>query len=861
MVQFVQKHEKGSLAISIVILLISMSYAYCLYDFTEQVFRFYLASSVLFTMKATPIVLCLFDMIAFALSCCGILVLSILCHENYRNIAFFTLCALYIPTYIYWQRGEGLPIWLQIVLAVFSFLVIYAVFFPKQKETPNGREKLCPVDRLGRKWMYDNICDYIIESSKRVTKGRAIGIFGGWGSGKSHLLEYLQYRLSDPQNSTNRRIHTFRVCRVNLWEQSTLKDAWESIANVLDDNLEPEEGSGFISRMLSFVPLLSMFYPQINSSFEDVKKLILRPEDGEHESLCKEISERIPKNERLVLILDDVERSPLKIIRHFFSLVERLKGIERLIIICAIAEEEIGSLYSPNKLNLSSISGYFSKIFDARFNLPDLDSAEMNNMVNHLIETKYSDTRFLQPFIQYAQLKFDTPRQIERVLESLATVERLYFDWEKETRNNTEKMCLEYYAFLMEILRVIYPSVLEDIRKILPEDIRNHTRYFAKWLDAALSENSSGKDMISPHLLDLIKKDRLLYSVLDCLKKNDDLPYIQQAIAQDHLKRMRMSEKDVIKLIADYKKEIPLSQNIREKYIKDNLLPLYVQRLAGSFMDYIFDHITENVNVKMLNDILKEEKNLSQVDQSNLQISQKHIERIVIRFLDGKKIDQDTYDDYLKVLSYASIDEIKKAISDNIAIQNDCDAPTCNDMNKPIIFLYKVYAKILMQEILKSSTRVPKNNLDIIDPDNYYLSEDDVLNTLKSVIKSETVKLEKYRKVLDYMTKTNVIRYSSSTYPDDGEEYMAVSKNLFNIFLPWLDKCKKWFQENGIKLGLEEYVRLCEEAVEYYKKTATNASVGQEYLEVAEQLRTHCLEVMSLENKRQPKRRLTDQRR
>ena len=73
------------------------------------------------------------------------------------------------------------------------------------------------------------------------------------------------------------------------------------------------------------------------------------------------------------MILEDVDRADYEIIKGLLTLIERLKKISKLSIICSMDVEEVEKLYkSTHNIDEDTLRGYLFKVFDYTFLLPDM---------------------------------------------------------------------------------------------------------------------------------------------------------------------------------------------------------------------------------------------------------------------------------------------------------------------------------------------------------------------------------------------------------------------------------------------------------------------------------------------------------
>lgn len=348
-------------------------------------------------------------------------------------------------------------------------------------------------DCLGRWKFYDEILDKIKIVAHDGDNGASIIINGSWGTGKSHCLSYIRSQLTRNEQTP------FRVCNVDLWQMKDSAEAFSNIAKSIERAITGQGGqSNLVTRAVLWILQTILPFQIIDPSlYDELMCLICNNDIDGDRKICAKISSLTKKEcgeSGVLLILDNIERAKSKVIIELLPLIEKLRSINKLIILCAVDVEPLRERCKANDLTLSSsnIEGYFLKIFDYHFSVPEIDAESMNRMFIMELKKNGASERLIQR-VQFLQLYFDTPRQIQRVASHVSYIDRsflanleserdTYFD-EKSSEiysffnNEWKDSGYEYSAILaVSILALMYPSVLTDIKSYA--DISKFTHDF-----------------------------------------------------------------------------------------------------------------------------------------------------------------------------------------------------------------------------------------------------------------------------------------------------------------------------------------------------------------------------------------------
>lgn len=359
------------------------------------------------------------------------------------------------------------------------------------------KEELCKIsvknnpDSIGREAMYAHVYESIRMGAENA-ESKAYAILGNWGSGKTHLLNYLHRRLSVPHAVERYDIlkehgkncsGAFAICKIDVWNYSSEEELLKGIADAIIGMLSKKPSITY-KRVFRLVEKLAELsgsnHAILINSILGVVFAKHEDEDGVYE---KNISENIEDGERFVLLLDDIERSSLSIQLKLFPIIARLKKIKGLSIICSVAPEEMARQLLHRGINRETIIGSLYKIFDKCFSVDQLTLEEGHRFFRKLVLENYHQCKCLNAFVKKYRLPFRTPREVLMVCSHLAYCENNNFCF-AETKSipsfSTEKLHVNL-AFLLETLRVINPSVLETLSREGVDFLQSIPRWLIKY--------------------------------------------------------------------------------------------------------------------------------------------------------------------------------------------------------------------------------------------------------------------------------------------------------------------------------------------------------------------------------------------
>lgn len=358
---------------------------------------------------------------------------------------------------------------LLILLASIAILYTAKIFW-ERNDVIKANAK---IDILNRARFYARIHTTIRRNSQKDEKSKVYAIIGEWGSGKTHLLEYLVGRLSkeyskaffddaieDAKDEDYIYKGKYSVCKLEIWKYKSAKQTSKAIIESLNQcvygkhNIYNWRKSPFLVSIVSAI----LSYCKI----DDFAKVVRQTEYENDIDAANRISKYLKRKKmRCILIMDDMERAKFEILKSILPIIDNLKKIDRLIIMCSLSEKEAVDLFTANKYSENSAYGYFRKVFDIQIRMPELFEEQAGTSFLRIIEDRYSYCSMLKGFAKKHQLSFTTPREVEQTAENLASLEIKYL-MDKEYLLNEKNTKFDYNCiFLIEILRTQFPSIYQ----------------------------------------------------------------------------------------------------------------------------------------------------------------------------------------------------------------------------------------------------------------------------------------------------------------------------------------------------------------------------------------------------------------
>ena len=314
-----------------------------------------------------------------------------------------------------------------------------------------------PEDRLG----YDALARHIAASILAMTapEGFVIAVHGRWGSGKTSLLNLIEYHLQGFDGSDIKNAPA--IVRFNPWWFSSREDLAQLLFSQFLAKLSGRalEVNRLRTKLANFAEAVSDAPIPYASGAKGIATLA-RPKAKDVPALKEETGELLRKHgTRFLVVIDDIDRLTPPEIVQLFRVVKAVGDLPNVIYLLAfdqeIANNAFKDVYGPQALD------YLEKIVQLPLELPLFEKRALRSVLfekldlivgespPELFDTDYWANVFFEgidPFLQ-------TPRDIVRLSNALA----MTYGAVKGEVNVVDFLAIE-------ALRLFCPSVYETIR-------------------------------------------------------------------------------------------------------------------------------------------------------------------------------------------------------------------------------------------------------------------------------------------------------------------------------------------------------------------------------------------------------------
>lgn len=408
-------------------------------------------------------------------------------------------------------------------------------------------------DRLSRSYMYAGVYAWIRMSSIKIKEGKAIAILGDWGSGKTHLRHYLETRLRDihqekiedsQKMSSQGEFYNekYAIGNINLWRTHNFEDAWHQIELELLKIIEQKD----IIKEKHCLPvigwLLNSFLKIDTDIVRAVEEIIANNGNNDTSQYALQISNKLEQNKNksyAILFFDDIERADIAIIEALLPLIERLKQISRLTIVCNISMDVLCEKMMRSNYSRESVCGQLSKIFDITFNLPEISNESRLEMRDSIItenEKMYPKTC---EFWRSHQIEFPTPRDLKRIFSKWCSIEWMYLS-NSEDEEWKERFSVKT-IFLSVALKLISPSIAQELIDSNPES------FFAAYQQYRTGFPSVNQSWIKAHsnFISVVRSRSCVRSIINYmseLNNKSEFARLNRALRGEYTARLSIPE-------------------------------------------------------------------------------------------------------------------------------------------------------------------------------------------------------------------------------------------------------------------------------------------------------------------------------
>ncbi|WP_226023654.1 KAP family P-loop NTPase fold protein [Halomicrobium salinisoli] len=312
-------------------------------------------------------------------------------------------------------------------------------------------------DQLG----YDDFASHIAEVIQRKTPEDEfiIGIYGDWGSGKSTVLNFIEYYL---ENQTDESPLTVRF---NPWWFSGQHDLFEKylqeLASALGEDRfdELREKLATYAKTLSKTPTGPIAEAKAAQKGLEIGGELLDPEASDLGTLKEDISSELASSDKpIVVLIDDIDRLTNDEIQQMFRLAKSVADFPNITYVLGFDYDIVAEALDDEGMNGDD---YLKKIVQLPVNLPEPQKHAIQDIFLTNIEEAlgpdwepHLEERWTDVFQNGIRLLLDTPRAAVRLSNAIKIS---YSMFDPDEINVTDLVGIE-------TLRVFYPDVYEKIR-------------------------------------------------------------------------------------------------------------------------------------------------------------------------------------------------------------------------------------------------------------------------------------------------------------------------------------------------------------------------------------------------------------
>lgn len=280
-------------------------------------------------------------------------------------------------------------------------------------------------DRLG----YAPFAKRMAQSIARLSsaEGHVLALYGGWGFGKTTMLNFVRHYISDMREGERPVVVSF-----NPWWFSGHEDLVRAFFGQLRAKIEDEKefSPEVRSHLADFAEVLS----EVPLPYFNLGKLagkILRPKPKNIEKLKNEISTALRAQRRRILVMiDDIDRLTSEEIRQVFRAVKSVGDFPNVTYLMAFDKQVV--IRSLGELQGGSGEDYLEKIVQIPFELPLVDRVSIRTLFCEQVDKilanvdpkTFDQTYWGNIFLEGVDKLLQTPRDVVRFTNALAVTFR-----------------------------------------------------------------------------------------------------------------------------------------------------------------------------------------------------------------------------------------------------------------------------------------------------------------------------------------------------------------------------------------------------------------------------------------------------
>lgn len=323
-------------------------------------------------------------------------------------------------------------------------------------------------DQLGYYDFSKNIAETITQSVP--SEGSVIGIYGQWGSGKSTILNFIEYELEQRSDEV--------IIRFNPWWFSGQSDLMNKFFSQLEAGLETGDPSfdsvrDDLSRFaaaLSRVPLESITGIPTSRAFGYISKM-LEVEEPNLEEVKNEISASLREaDQQIVVFIDDIDRLTEEEIKQMFRVVKSVADFPNIVYVLSFDRDIVTTALEGDR-GVNDGTEYLQKIIQLPKHVPIPAENSLERFLTDRLDAIVGDDEVIFDQESWSRIyrhgiepKIDTPRDAVRLSNSV----NVSYQALKRDANYVDLIAIEF-------LKIHFEEIYSKIRAN-PERFTNRER-------------------------------------------------------------------------------------------------------------------------------------------------------------------------------------------------------------------------------------------------------------------------------------------------------------------------------------------------------------------------------------------------
>ncbi|MCG8806494.1 hypothetical protein G1K75_12615 [Tenacibaculum finnmarkense] len=430
-------------------------------------------------------------------------------------------------------------------------------------------------DRFNRHKFSNRIAETIIK--RENDDGLVIGLYGIWGEGKTSVLNMIEEKLKENENTL--------IAKFNPWrfkdEDTLILNFFKNISEVLNKELDTKTEK--IGKLLKK-------YGAVTSVFNlDLSKVGETFSDTQLEELKNRINDFLEESEKkIVVVIDDIDRLDKQELFSLFKLIKLTGDFSKTYYILSFDDEmvasAIGERYAAG--NINSGHNFLEKIIQVPLRIPQALSKDLLNYTFELlnktlkeneVDLEDNEAQHIGSIIsQNILIKIKTPRLAIRYVNSLSFLIPLL----KGEVNMSD-------LILFEGIKIFYPKYYEFIKSSPEYFIESYQNSYTNTKDNDKVEEFKNKTEELNKALSKKEKKSIL-SLIKLL-----FPYVKEALENYSYRNQNLNwEKE---------KRIVSPKYFNRYFIysiaKDDISDIYFDEYISSLKEKSLDDIITETNL------------------------------------------------------------------------------------------------------------------------------------------------------------------------------------------------------------------------------------------------------------------------